>query len=113
MRDTIHLIAHTKPAAFVLENVIGLADIGSGNVVSPLEMIMRELRQYGYQVKFYTFQLETWVDVSRDRTSWKKYRWGEQKGKRQDSKWKGTRGGKVSETGTPLAYLSPRQWRSI
>lgn len=71
MRDTIHLIAHTKPAAFVLENVIGLADIGSGDGLSPLEMIMRQLRQYGYQVEFYTLQSVTWVDVSRNRTSWK------------------------------------------
>jgi site-specific DNA-cytosine methylase len=68
MRDTLRCIGHTKPASFVLENVVGLTDAGHGDTLSPLEFITQELQGYGYQVRSFEVALDTWVTVSRNRT---------------------------------------------
>ena len=67
-RQTLTLIMQKRFPTFVLENVMGFAEVPAGESRSPLDVLTEDLMAAGYLANPIIVKYSPWVDISRPRT---------------------------------------------
>jgi hypothetical protein len=67
MRECMKFIAAQRPRSFILENVLGISDSAGPSEVSPLDVVMKEMKGCGYHVHSMSLNTNEWINCSRVR----------------------------------------------
>ena len=67
MRSLLSFITRFSPSTIVIENVMGMVDVPHGADLSPLDLLVLDLRRLGYNVDVHYLDLGIWCTAMRPR----------------------------------------------